>query len=456
MSKPLTWRDIRGPVSVTVACAVGMSLALVDEHYFPFSPFALKAGGVIGTTLMVMDMASAEKFYLKIFFRTIGTVGGVALGLWYSVLESHVAATYKASAKERHADDWILVAFRIALLVPTIFICGVLGKIRPVYAYPLVVFAVQVPGGLFAKSVRDATGIALSSICAVLVAVFSIVIFENFNAESLLMETSNKAIQGVLTIFSLAAHAEAQNLDPFVESAEKVHKAINAAESSIATYHEWRAVTWREVEHDFTGIVKALKPLFYQSYSLFWTNTASFNAQDYRADILFCDSPELFNQHFKSLVEEIQIAVNGIKHQLEVFFATQFRQPLEVEAMLEAVIHSFLWNGLVSIQDHLRAQYIEHRSKTHTSFAQRWNMADYLRQFSLMTLALVEYVRALTLLFLIHEEDMQTKLLHQIDDLSDALDQMRNKEDPGVVGGKSRTSSKTSFPADFPESPTKQ
>ena len=421
MSKySLRWSDFRGPLSVTVACMIGMAIAMVDERYYPQSPFALRAGTVIGATLMLMDMSSAEKFYLKVFHRTVGTVGGVALGLVYSIIEKEVVKN------NQYKLDWVLIVFRICLLIPTIFFSGVLGKIRPHYSYPLVVFAVQVPGGLFAHSVQDATGIALSSVCAVLVAVFSIVTFDNFNSESVLMTTSNKAIQGVLCIFQLAVEGRGDKSELFTKTSESVHKAINSAESSISTYSDWRSLLCKSVDHDFNKIVRPLKPLFYQSYTLFWNNTISFNAKDFKAEWLFCNEEICFAKHYKGLVDDVGIAIGGISYELGIFFSTSYHRPENIELMFDTIIESYCWHGLVAIQRDLRAEYAQHRKATHTSFSQRWNMANYLRQFGLMTVALFEYIRSLTILF--DDNDKKTKILLEIDRLSDAIDDMRKND----------------------------
>ena len=482
-------KDVRGPISVTVACVVGMVLSMVDERYFPNSPFELKAGAVIGTTIMVMDMGSSEKFYLKIFFRLVGTVLGIALGLCFGALEMRVRSPL-SDPKHPGADDWNLVIFRIALLVPTVFLAGLLGKIRPVYAYPLVTFAVQVPQGMFAHSFKNALGVALSSMCAVLVAVFSILIFENLNSDSILMRTNWNAIDGVLQVMEIALtsghthtseasgdtkhiHASEASVDTggytlgqttgqtgelvavlrhgvsgveamlhsakrtsedgavntresqhsrFARVSESVHRSIISSESSMKTSREWRELWNLRVERDFSKIV--IKPLFYLSYSLFSCMGAS--------ECLWCDNAQVYTQYYAEHVEDIPIAISGIRHVLAKFFSKRFHQPVHLEGFFNTIIESCFNNGLYSILENLSKTYFANRQVTHKNFSQRWNMSNFLRQFALINLALVEYLQSLLLLVETSEWD-KADIKLKLERLSDAFDVLRNAEDKGTL-----------------------
>ena len=422
-----TWKQLRGPVSVTFACMLGMCLALADEFYFKDTPFKLSAAGVMGTTLMLMDMSTSEKFYVQTFFRIIATVGGIGLGMSLAYAESFIAKAYKSDQKQLHEDDWKLILYRSSTLIPLVFICTLMMKIFPKYSYPFVVFAVQTPAALFAADVKEAVGLGLSALCAIVVAVIAIVTFENFTTDSLLMDTNNRAIQGVLAIAQFALRGDSSA--DVLKNSETVHKSINSAETSIATYSQWRRITCRSVAHDYSQLIKPMKPLFYQAYSVYWGNVDSFRAHEYHSDYLFCDTKNQFEMHFKSHVDAIHIAIDGIRDELNQFFAHMYHDDDEVVEMLERVIEGYFWNGLCAIQQDLKANYLEHRDECYSTFAQRWNMTDYLREFAMITLALVEYFRSMALLFISTDNgDKQAVIFMRLDELSEALDNLRREE----------------------------
>jgi hypothetical protein len=88
-----------------------------------------------------------------------------------------------------------------------------------------------------------------------------------------------------------------------------------------------------------------------------------------------------------------------------------------------------MWNGLYQIQETMKSHYLEFRGECYSTFAQRWNMTDYLREFAMISLALVEYLRAITLLFLPSDTDDQPMILMRLDELSEALDVLRREEE---------------------------
>jgi hypothetical protein len=62
-----------------------------------------------------------------------------------------------------------------------------------------------------------------------------------------------------------------------------------------------------------------------------------------------------------------------------------------------------------------------------SSFLQRCGITDYLRQLSLMTLALVDYLKAFSQIFL-KDDDTVARLNGELDRIAEALDAMRKSE----------------------------
>ena len=430
-SAALQWHQLRTPISVTFAVVFGTTLALLDSLYFKIYPFSIEAPSVIASILLIMDKGTSESFYLVTFYKTLASVGGVSTGMVLSLLEEQLAGTYKDASNRRliHEDDWKIIVFRICTLVPAIFTCLILIKRFKAITYPMVVFMVQIPSGLFAKSVGAAAGSTFSAFIAVCIAAISLVVFDNISTETLVRKSHGKAVDGIFSVLEIALEANPELSTHFTSYSEQVHKSITALEVSVATHTEWRAVTCRSVpaENNHTSLIQPLRPLFYEAFSLYWANVESYKAAEFKAHILFCNSDEVFENYFKPLLANISLAVSGIKLELEEFFAKGYTTREDTQAMLERLIEDQLWNGMVLAQQHMRAAYTEYRDECFGTFVQRWNVTDFFRQLSMMTLALVEYLRALSVVYLNIDPESH-HISQQFNQLSEAVDLMRKAE----------------------------
>ena len=442
--------ELRGPVSITFACTFGLLISLIDEVYYPKAPIELEAKDVVSAILLVMDLGTAEKFYVSTVFRMLGMVGGVAVGVALSLGEELVWDTYKDSRKKWHEDDWKLIVYKACVFAPVVLLCTVSMKAFSKYAYPIVVFAVQIPTGLFAKGIQHAMSKIASAFAALFIAVLAVIVFERINTTALLTEANGKAISGVLRICELAVEMDASKEQEFSEHSEEVHKAVTQAESSITTYFQWRAMTLRDKsKKDFTLLVKPLRPLFYEAYSLYWSNAQSYRAASYRADILFCDDEKDYQTYFRAHRERLQAALGTLRSEFSRFLSRQYFTCEMAEDMLNRVIETELWENIFVAQQSLRSAYMEHRAECFSTFAQRWNVTHFIRQTAVISIALVEYVKALSQLF-IKDEDRRAIIARHLEELSDALDELRSSEMGGLRGRSVSTLSDSTVSVDSP------
>jgi ribosome-associated toxin RatA of RatAB toxin-antitoxin module len=444
--KLFTWKELKAPLSVTFACIVAMLTSTLIDYFKPGLEYKIKTAAVLGTTLLIMgEMGTSEKFYLKSTLRVAGVLMGVSVGLLYALLEDmllrHLEITPGKEAE--NPNGWVMIVFRVGLMAPTIFVCCLLMRMFGKYSYAINVLAIHVPAALLAPTTAASIGIGMAAGIAVVSAVLALVLFDKFTTESLLMETNKSCITGVLSVFQLAVSGDPDNLDQFLEHTDAIHKSISSAESAHDTYVQWRQWTCRHVKHDFKALVKPTRPLFYQAYSLYWGNVAAYHATEYRAVILFCNDAESFEKHFKSLVDEMIVSIDKIKEG----FSRLYSDPsaLNEEAMdllFDEVITNWLWHGLLRAQEDMKRLYMKNRKTLFSTFGQRWNMTDYLRQIAMMTLALVDYMRAIVTVF--QKPARQIRLNKLLDEVSDGLDELRREEQSSTMvynrmGGDSAT-----------------
>jgi len=428
-NRVLDWSQLRAPVSVTFAVVFGMTLALLDAAYFSFTAIEIEAPAVIGSILLIMDKGTSESFYLATFYKTLCSIAGVSVGMTLSLMEAQIAAEYKDASNRRliHEEDWKIMVFRVCVLVPIIFSGTLLIKRFKAMTYPILVFMVQIPSGVFAKSVLAAASSVVTNLVAIFIATVSIVVFDNISTEGVVMRTQGKVAEGVLSVMELALEADPDLSDEFDVSSDQVHKSISSLEISVAVNIEWRSVTCRHVPANHAALIYPLRTLFYQGFSLYWGNVQSYKAAEFSGKILFCNTPEAYENYFHPLVRSVSLAVSGIKLELKAFFNKNYFVQSDTVAMLERVLDDHLCNGLFLAQQHMRAAYTEYRDVCFSSFLQRCGITDYLRQLSLMTLALVDYLKAFSQIFL-KDDDTVARLNGELDRIAEALDAMRKSE----------------------------
>ena len=424
--KLFTWKELKAPLSVTFAAVFGMVAAMLIDYYKPNWEYQIKTAAVISSTLLIMgEMGTSEKFYLKSTLRVAGVLSGISVGLLYAVVEGILMAylDIKPGHESENSRGWIMIIFRVGLVSPTIFIACLCMKMFSKYAYAINVLAIHVPVALLAPTTAASLGVGMAALIAVFSAVVSLLLLDKFTSESLLMDSNKTSVIGVLSVFQLAITG-----DQFLNHTDSIHKSISSAESAFDTYVQWRQWTCRSVAHDFKALVKPTRPLFYQAYSLYWSNVAAYHATDYRAVILFCNDSESFEKFFKPYVDELVLSVEKIKEA----FTRLYSDPsaLKEEAMdllFDDIISSCMWHGLLRAQEEMKRLYMRNRKSLFSTFGQRWNMTDYLRQIAMMTLALVDYMRALVAVF--QKPSRQVRLNKLLDDVADGLDELRREEE---------------------------
>jgi len=99
----------------------------------------------------------------------------------------------------------------------------------------------------------------------------------------------------------------------------------------------------------------------------------------------------------------------------------------EKDALFDRIIVDRLMGRLVPIQETIKQTYIANRKTCFSSYGQRWNMLDYLRQVGMISLALVEYMIALVKVFQTGES--KDRFLKLLDDLEISLDTLRKESE---------------------------
>jgi len=427
-----TWKQIRGPLSVTFASLGGMILTQLFWFYNIPSSFTIRTKDVLSTIVMTMEMATSENFYIKSSYRIVGVLVGICIGMIYALIEQVIQRYLGIEKLGKGSDnEWIILIYRILILGPTIFIICILMKLKPTYERAFNILAINIPAAMLAADIYESLGMFSAVGIAVVLAVLSIFLFEKFTTESYLMDTNRVCIHGVLSVVQLALTGDPADAEKFTKHSDSVHKNISAAESAQKTYTQWRSYTCRTVDHDFKKLVDPTRPLYYQAYSLYWGNVSAFHAETYKANMLFCDTREKYDALFRGSIEDHVRLIEDIKVNLGKLYTQRNLTRDEMSALFDSIVVSGLLNGSVRIQESLKRSYLLNRKTCFSTYGQRWNMLDFLRQLSMITLAFVDYMRGMVTIF--QDGDDETRLIQLLNEVADALDKLRKESESGSM-----------------------
>ena len=431
-----TWKQLRGPFSVTFACLCGLAATQVLWYYDVPSDMKIRTAAVLSTTILIMEMGTSEKLYVKSTFRIVGVMVGICIGIIFALIEETVQKYLGIDTLGSGTSNaWVILLFRVLILGPSIFIVCILMKLKPTFAYGLNVTAINIPAAMLAKNIWQSLGVFVGVSMAAFLCVVSLIIFEKFTTESYQMDTNRVCIHGVLSVFQLALTSDRGNSEQFSKHADSVHKSISSAESAQDTYVQWRRYTCRDVIHDFKALVKATRPLFYKAYSLYWGNVSAFHADQYRAELLFCDTADKYDKLFRAQVDDLVRLIEETKDDLGLLYSNPGMPQAEKDALFDRIIVDRLMGRLVPLQETMKQTYIANRKTCFSSYGQRWNMLNYLRQVGMISLALVEYMIALVKVF--HNGESKERFLKVLDDLEIALDTLRKESEITSKGSRS-------------------
>jgi hypothetical protein len=396
-----------GSLSIASACLVGMSAAMMIEYMHKPNQLPLESSLVVSTVLMLMGIGTSERFYYMTTVRMLGILIGVAIGMTLAIIETFIESTYKAHALIGkghlgvHDLDWVLIIYRCVVLSPIIFICSIYMRNFERYSTAFLMVAMQCACTLLSPSLRDATAVAAGSLLALLVSTASMFTFRKYTSESLLLSTHKRAFDDVMGILQLALRADIHSVGKFEKYAEEVEDAIAQSATSFDQYKTWRAWTGREMTHDFGDLIKVVRSLYYQCYSLYWANAGSVHAEYHKARYWFCDNMNMFDTHFKRIAQDLWESVESIKVKTDEIYESKSIQnnPELLFQSIHTIIHTYIRDSLVNGQKDLHNTFISQSSTCFSTSSQRWSMTDYLQQLSLITIAIIEYMQTLVVVF---------------------------------------------------------
>ena len=411
----LTWKKMKAPLSAVFALVLGGLAAVLSQSS---TGITLSPPSVIGITTIVLELGSTERFYVRSALRVAGTVVGSAIGLGLGSIGVLIG-------DDRTGDNVVaLQAYRLAMVAVSGFVTFAGMTIFSDTAYMFLMFNISLVSVLYTITLTSAIAAMLSALAGVTVSIITIFIFQFPKADAILAETHKKAVENLLTLARFAVESDPRAIDDFEDCSGAVRKALTSTPASFEIYQQWRKWTCRKVMHNFDSLSVATRPLYYVSYSMYWSLVQSPAATGLGGSLFFCNSAAQFDQHFRMPLMGIQGAIMAIQASLTRILVPDKKDPCKPPQHLEMIVQRHLWFGCMRNVHILKEKYLAHRSDCFSTFTQHWSALDYLHQLINMLLALTAYVHAIAEVFL---PEVAEYIYPVLEDICENLGQMRHE-----------------------------
>jgi len=417
----ITWKNLRGPLSAAAAVVLGGICAVVSQAS---TGVALSPASVMSITTIVMEMGATERFYVRSALRILGTLLGAALGMGLGavgvVIGGSVPSQFQDNSAYIAAEAYRLSMVAIVALV-TFFGMKFFEKI----SYAFMMFGVTFFSVLYTTTFVSALTAVLSAIAGVLCSIVTIVLFQFPKADAILADTHRGAVENLFTLVRFALEADPRCMDDFDDCSSVVRNALVNTAASFEIYSQWRKWTGRQVAHDFDQLSRATRPLYYVSYSMYWTLVEAPSANPNGGVYFFCDHPSQYHEYFYQPRALFEGAIMAVQSSLCLILIRDPNDTLTPEQHMDMIVHRHLWQGCMRNIHVLKEQYMEHGHGCFSTVGQHWSVIDYLNQSISLTMAVVAYVHAIAEIFL--PTEIGERIYPTLQDICENLSQFRNE-----------------------------
>ena len=404
------WVKMRKPFAAALGVTIGGICALVAAQR---NLVVIDPSSVVFVTVLLVDMSSAEAFYITATFRVLGTLIGLVAGACVSFISNAIVSSGESG--------WGLYAFQLACIAVFVFVAFSIEVNYPKYAYVSVIFVYTASALVYSGT---SNAVTLATIAAVIggciIATSVMWVFNYESAEVTLLKNHQSLVTQILDMVKWYVRANPRYREDFFRILDDTRNSFDTNADWIANYLRWMRWMRRKPEFDFVALTKALRPLYNQTAAFFWAlcrdKLIGSSAEEYLdARYLYCLTPDQYFDFFHGFVTELVEAVESMQNKLGRIFRQHPNQLLgriknikskvfhektkrsddeEVDPAL--ILHLVLRDDVVLILRsiiRMKHRYGSHKTIVHPNFPQQWFFSDYTYQITLILFDLLEYLR---------------------------------------------------------------
>lgn len=383
----LSWYFLKDPLAICSAVVGAVLIAVLSNSFDPYG--TLNLVWIVTTILLIMTFGSADRILVQAVFRIIGTIVGVGIGALLAFGHGQMVNDGVSSVG--------LYAYQLSLQVVVILLVAVGVKLFPYLNDVFLIVALTTAILLFSPDLSFAHSRTLSVLLASGAAFLCTFLFHYTLAEELLFQEHRSVAENLLRLTEYAIKTELSAKHEFDLLAHDIRNSLYSMSSAWAAYYQWRKWSFRRVSYNFNQLTDALRPLYYEVFSLYWSSVeTALRPRD--AALHFCDTEADFEALFRPLIEGIRGGVEkcrkAIPKIIQPTAVAAADRRFEIEDLIGAIAPAFYIDLEI-----LNMRYIDNRLICFSNRYQRWNMCDYLVTLSCVLMELVEYLKVITLVF---------------------------------------------------------
>jgi len=400
----LTWHFLKDPIAVCLASVVPLIIAATVNEFDIRETLNLVY--ISSTVLLIMLFGTAERVLVSVMHRVIGTLLGAGVG---------VLLGYAHGAMVNAGDPRVVIyTYQLLVFICVVFVVAFLTRIFPNYYDLFLLFGITVALLLFTADLTVAYSRTASVLIAAVSSTIFTLLFQYTRAEDMLFRDHREASILLLELTGYAVSSEHQEKREFDHSTHRMRECLSSADKASDAYIIWRRLTFRKPRFDFRSLSDALRPLYYEVFSLYWSHVeTALRPRD--ATRLYCNTESDYRTYFKPYIDSLVMGIHEYKEYITAILELQ-RSHQErrdaVEKVLTIINEKFHAN-----MAHLNIRFMETRSVCFQNRYQRWNMTEYLVTVTCVLIELIEYTQKIVEFFIV--EDVEYA------DLLDQLAMMR-------------------------------
>lgn len=388
-----TWHFLKDPFAICTAIIAGVMIGILSNSFDPHDTFNLV--WIVTTTLLVMVLGSAESILVEAIFRMIGTVLGVGLG-------ALIALGHNQMLKDG-ASVTALHAYQLSLEVVLVFLVAALSKLFPSVGSVLFFTSLTAAILIFSPDQAITYQRTLSVLLGTASALICTIAFHYTVADELLFHDHRIVADKVLRLTEFAVSYQISDKERFDETASRIRSSLNSASVVWDAYYKWRRLSLRKPAFDFASVTRALRPLYYETFSLYWSHIET-GLRPGDARMLYCDTEEDYHLLFRPIVHSITQGIREVRailiEVLDPSAISPYIRRTKFNHLTEVIGSNFLINLQI-----MNIRYVDNRLLSFSHRSQRWSMCDYLLSLACVLMELTEYLKVVVLLF--EKEDLQ-------------------------------------------------
>jgi hypothetical protein len=434
----ISWFKLRKPLAATLAIVIATICTLIAAYY---ELVTVDPGNLVFMTVLLVDLGSAETFYVTAFFRIIGVLLGLGVGAGISFISNALRASDVSYVE--------INTFRVSMLAIVIFIPLMVDVTYPKYSYASIMFVYTVTSLIFSGlSNADTIATIVALVGGIVIAFVIMLIFGYESAEALLLSDHQKLISKVCLMMKISVRANPTFRDEYFKTLDETKQSFSTNIDSINNYERWMRWTRRIPPFNFVLLTQSLRPLYHQTASLFWSlcRDRLISAGPTTDPIhLYCSTAELYFDHYHQFVVAIVESIENMEKRFGQIFETHPSHILQKilkhgktislsvkqrvrslsssssphhshkhgpSLIINRILHEDIEAGFLKNWSSMKMTFYEHRLTSHSQFSQRWLMSDYMYQLLVVLVELLDYLGVVTDT-VVRNDDKHRRAIHR-------------------------------------------